>query len=635
VEEVCQSLFESNPHPMWIFDAETLVFLAVNNAAVQSYGYSREEFLSMTIKDIRPEADVNHLIRQLSDITPFLNQSGEWQHRKKDGTIIDVEITTHGIIFNGRNARLVLAHDITERKRAERILKNNEERLRLALEVADMGTFECDLVHSRATFSERLEQIYGLAPNTTLTYEEFVQLIHPEDRDWFHTMTDRAIKEATTCSLEFRIVRPDGTLRWVAGKGQVYLNENNVPTRMVGVAMDVTEQKRAEQALKESEEQLRQAQKMEAIGKLAGGIAHDFNNLLTAILVQCEFLLKQINREDSIHSKIYEIKRAGERAAALTKQLLAFSRKQVLQPKTLCLNDIVSDLNNMLKRLIGEHIELITLLDPKCGFVKADQGQLEQVIMNLVVNARDAMPQGGKLIIQTKNVNLNNTYAQSHVSVKPGKYVMLAISDNGIGMDEATKKRIFEPFFTTKELGKGTGLGLSTVYGIIKQSGGNIWVYSEPKFGSVFKIYLPHVEENIETLTPSTAQTEELSGAETILLVEDEDMVRQLTREILELYGYKILEAQHAKEAISISEQYNGPIHMMITDVIMPKTSGKELANILSKVRPEMCVLYMSGYTDDAIVHHGVLDKHTNFIQKPFTPETLAQAVKKVLKKLS
>jgi two-component system, cell cycle sensor histidine kinase and response regulator CckA len=634
-EDSYRVLFECNPQPMWVFDSQTLAFLAVNEAAIHHYGYSREEFLSMTIKDIRPSTEVNNLLNRLSSVMPSHNLSGEWIHRKKDGTIIDVEIVSHSLIFNGREARLVLANDITARKQATQALKASEERLRLALEVADMGTFDCDLINNQARFSERLEQIYGLAPNTILSYESFIGILHPDDREHFRSSMEYSITEGVTHSIEFRAIRPDGNIRWITGRAQTYYDMNGIATRMIGVAIDITEQRRAEQALKESEEQLRQAQKMEAIGKLAGGIAHDFNNLLTAILVQCDFLLMQMKFEDPLHNKVLEIKKAGDRAAALTKQLLAFSRKQVLQPKTLRLNDIVSDLYNMLKRLIGEHIELIIVLDPDCGYVKADQGQVEQVIMNLVVNSRDAMPNGGKLTIETKNVSLDSIYARSHISVQPGEYVMVAISDNGVGMTDDTKRRIFEPFFTTKELGKGTGLGLSTVYGIVKQSGGNIWVYSELNQGTVFKIYLPRIEEKVDEEIKEEVSVEIPCGTETILLVEDEDMVRELTREILELYGYKILEAPHPDEAISICHRYNGPIHMMITDVVMPKISGKQLADRLSKVRPEMSVLYMSGYTDEAIVHHGMLDNNINFIQKPFTPETLAQTVRRLIRNCS
>ncbi|HEY0321200.1 MAG TPA: response regulator [Pyrinomonadaceae bacterium] len=380
-------------------------------------------------------------------------------------------------------------------------------------------------------------------------------------------------------------------------------------------------------------EQLRQSQKLESVGQLAGGIAHDFNNLLTAINGYSELTLRRLQTADPLRQNIVEIKKAGDRAASLTRQLLAFSRKQVLQPKVLDLNSIVSDLEKMLCRLIGEDLELRTVLEPQLGSIKADPGQIEQVLMNLTVNARDAMPHGGKLIIETENVYLDKDYAGQHIAVNPGPYVMLAVSDTGTGMDEKTRARIFEPFFTTKEAGKGTGLGLSTVYGIVKQSGGNIWVYSEVGRGTSFKVYLPRVDEGAQEYKRSAEPEEAIQGAETILLAEDDDMVRKLASEVLSLYGYQVLEAANGGAALLICERHKEPIHLLVTDVIMPEMSGRELANRLSQLRPEMKVLYMSGYTDNAIVHQGVLDEETHFIQKPFAPDALARKVREVLGK--
>jgi len=384
-------------------------------------------------------------------------------------------------------------------------------------------------------------------------------------------------------------------------------------------------------ALRQSQEQLLQAQKLEAVGLLAGGVAHDFNNLLTVIGGYSNLLLRAAAEDDPGRHKIQEIVNASDRAASLTRQLLAFSRKQVLQPKVLNLNSVVPNMKRMLQRLIGEDIELRTVLQADLGNVKADPGQMEQIMMNLVVNARDAMPAGGKLTIETANVSLDETYARHHVSVVPGPYVMLAVSDSGVGMEEETKEHIFEPFFTTKALGKGTGLGLSTVYGIVKQSGGNIWVYSEIGKGTTFKIYLPRVDQTAEDYKP-VAAADRPKGTETILLVEDAEMVRNLAREVLEESGYLVLEAATGKAASRICEEYKETIHLLLTDVVMPEMSGRELANQLLSARPEMCVLYMSGYTDDTIVHHGVLEKGINFIEKPFSPDALAQKVREALK---
>ena len=382
---------------------------------------------------------------------------------------------------------------------------------------------------------------------------------------------------------------------------------------------------------KQLEQQFRQAQKMESVGQLAGGIAHDFNNMLTVIMGYSALLLQKLRTDDPLRSLIEKIKVAGERASLLTKQLLAFSRKQVLQPRVLDLNAVLTNIDQLLQRLIGEDIGLITVPAPGLGRVKVDPSQIEQVIVNLTVNARNAMPQGGKLTIETANVELGNAYAREHVSVTPGPYVMLAVSDTGCGMNAETQARIFEPFFTTKEPGKGTGLGLSTVYGIVKQSDGNIWVYSEPGRGSTFKIYLPRIEEAVETVEPGAVPTRTFRGSETILLVEDEDSVRRLARSILQANGYTVLEAHHGKEAILLSGRHEGPIHLMITDIVMPEMSGRELAERLKPSRPDMKVLFMSGYTDKAIVHHGELDPGTEFLQKPFTPDALLRKVREGL----
>jgi len=391
----------------------------------------------------------------------------------------------------------------------------------------------------------------------------------------------------------------------------------------LAVVLDITNRRQLE-------DQLRQAQKMEAVGMLAGGVAHDFNNLLTIITGYSQLILNNLRPDDLNRHSVEQIMRAGERAGALTKQLLAFSRRQVLQPKVVDINRLVTSMTTMLQRLIGEDVDLRIVLRPDVGRVHADPGQVEQVMMNLVVNARDAMPKGGILTVETSNVELDESYASRHIEVKSGPYVMLGVSDNGAGMDEATRARLFEPFFTTKGAGKGTGLGLSTVFGIVKQSGGSLQVYSEPGSGTSVKVFLPRIEQPA-ALDPEAQKKVIRRGHETVLLVEDDDMVRNLVRETLERDGYTVIDANNPLEARRASDKYPGTIHLLITDVVMPKTNGRELAEQLLKRRPNMRVLYMSGYTDNAIASSGVLQKEMAFLQKPFTPVALTGKVREVL----
>ncbi|MGB7575046.1 MAG: ATP-binding protein [Thermodesulfobacteriota bacterium] len=396
---------------------------------------------------------------------------------------------------------------------------------------------------------------------------------------------------------------------------------------------DITELKRAEEEKAVLHEQLRQSQKVEAIGRLAGGIAHDFNNLLTVIKGYSQLSSFELKEGDPLRVNIDEIQNAAERAASLTRQLLAFSRRQVMEMKVLDLNTLLRDLEKMLRRVIGEDIEMVIQLAEDLGRVRADVGQIEQVIMNLAVNAKDAMPSGGKLTIETANVELDESYARSHVDVRHGHYVMFSVSDTGVGMTPEVRERIFEPFFTTKEMGKGTGLGLSTTYGIVKQSEGHIWVYSVQGKGTTFKIYLPRVNEPLEEIRKEVLKEELPRGNETILIVEDEEDVRKLAGKILEKQGYRILETFNGDDALVACKRRKSPIHLMLADIIMPGMSGSELAKLLKPLYPEIKILYMSGYTDNAVVRHGVLEKGVNYIQKPFTMEGLARKVREVLDK--
>jgi PAS domain S-box-containing protein len=529
-------------------------------------------------------------------------------------------------------ANRVLKDEITERRKTENALRSAEEKYRSIFENAVEGIFQSTPGGQFISVNPAMARIYGyaspeemIAEHTDIEQQHYVQA---ERRTEFKRLLD---EHSFVQGFESEVYRKDESTFWASENVRVVRDDDSRVIYYEGTIEDITERKRTEEALRESEDRLRQSQKIEGIGQLAGGIAHDFNNILTAISGYSELALRRLASDHPLRRNFEEIKKAGDRAASLTRQLLAFSRKQILQPKVINLNVVVPDMDKMLRRLIGEDIDLLTVLDPELGNVKADPGQIEQVILNLAVNARDALPKGGKLTIETANVYLHEDYAHAHVAVRPGPYVMLAVSDNGCGIDEETQKRIFDPFFTTKGVGKGTGLGLSTVYGIVKQSEGNIWVYSEIGKGTTFKVYLPRFdeveEEQAEVVTNLPPSTE----GQVVLLVEDEEMVRQMSREILELNGYHVLEAQHGKEALLVSDQHDGHIDLMVTDVVMPQMGGRELAEHLAKSRPETKVLYLSGYTNDAIVHHGVLEENLNFLQKPFTTDAFARKVHEVL----
>jgi len=620
-EERYRDLFESNPYPMWVFDLETLRFLAVNDAAVSHYGYSRDEFLKLTIADIRPSEDIPRLREHVYRKTPGAGIA-EWRHCKKDGTIIDVEISSQEMRFGKREAQLVLALDITVRKKTEAALRESEERYRDLVENAHDIIYSHDLAGNYTSVNKAGQVITGYTREEALKLN-LADTVAPEWRDKAKDMMRRKLAGERVTAYEMELIAKDG--RRVAVEVNTKLvYEKGKPFAVQGIARDVTERKQLE-------DQLRQSQKMEAIGQLAGGVAHDFNNLLTAIIGYSGLALQRMEDESPLKPYIEEIKKAGDRAANLTRQLLAFGRKQILQPLPLNLNDVITDLNKMLRRLIGEDIRLAARLDLDLKKIKADPGQIEQVLMNLVVNARDAMPRGGNLTIETANIQIDEEYAGRHIGVHSGGYVMLAVSDNGTGMDHETEAKIFEPFFTTKDKGKGTGLGLSTVYGIIKQSGGNIWVYSELGHGTTFKIYLPQVDDPVTTVPAKIEDDSIPGGSETVLLVEDEDVVRGLAQRILEEAGYRVIAANGGEEAVTWCANNAETIHLLLTDVVMPDTSGKELAERLTSLRPQTKVLFMSGYTDEAIVHHGVLDSNVEFLQKPFTPTALSRKVRQVL----
>ena len=468
-------------------------------------------------------------------------------------------------------------------------------------------------------------QVFGYEPEEVLAdTDAWYSRLSPEDTAIVRASQEQAVARRQSQTVEYRFRHRDESVRWIQTTFVPVGHGSGDVTRVDGISRDVTQQRRLE-------EQFRQAQKMEAVGMLAGGVAHDFNNLLTVIMSYSDLLLDDLESTDPRRADLEEIRKAAAGAAGLTRQLLAFSRQQVLEPQVLDLNAVVTGAGNMLQRLIGDDVGLVTVLAPDLGAVKADPGQLEQVIMNLAVNARDAMPEGGKITVETGNVDLDATYTAEHTPVSPGPYVLISVSDTGDGMDEETKRRIFEPFFTTKEKGKGTGLGLSTVYGIVKQTGGFIWVYSEPGHGTTFKIYLPRVDEQAEAEQRGTATPQSVHGTETVLLAEDAGSLRAVARQILQRNGYTVLEAADGKSALDEAAGHEGPIHLLITDVIMPEMSGRQLAERLKDRRPELKVLFVSGYADDAIVRHGILEPGIAFLQKPFSPESLARKVREVL----
>jgi two-component system, cell cycle sensor histidine kinase and response regulator CckA len=533
-------------------------------------------------------------------------------------------------LVKGRVAEYALTRAVRyaiERKRAEETLAQSERKYRGLFEDAGDAIFIADAKTAIILdANKRAEKLLGMPRR------EIIGM----NRADLHPKTDEFAREFRS-HVEAGMVT-DAESVVVDGKGRRIPVRINATTfelggRKViqGIFRDISERKHAEKERGRLEDQLRMSQKMEAIGSLAGGIAHDFNNLLSVILSYTGFAMDALRNGDPVKDDLLEVQKAGDHAATLTRQLLAFSRKQVLQPETLDLNGIAAGTEKMLRRILGEDMDFVQVLAPDLGPVRADPGQIEQVLMNLAVNARDAMPDGGKLTIETSNVEIDEEYAALHAGVKAGAYVQLAVSDTGCGMDETTRAKIFEPFFTTKENGKGTGLGLSMVYGIVKQSGGDIWVYSEPGRGSTFKIRLPRELSATAAKSSAPSVVKRATGTETILVVEDERALGKVARRTLEAAGYTVLAAVDGEEALGVSARNAGDIHLLLTDVVMPRMSGRALAEELAKARPTMRVLYMSGYTDNAIVHHGVLDEGTHFLAKPFSATVLARKVREAL----
>ena len=738
-------LMEQASDGICITDGRTV--LDVNTRGCEMLGYERDELLGLDLAELNDPAGLGNAPLRLAEIRAGKTLVSERLLRRRDGTLLQVEVSAKAL-EDGRIQ--AIARDITERKRAEEALRSSLRQYDELLNSVEGIVWEADARTFRFTFvSKQAEAILGYPAGQWLSEESFwVDHLHDEDRAWAVAACSMATRAGHSHNLEYRMVAADGRVVWLRDMVTVTLADGE-PAKLRGIMVDITERKRAEEALRSTEqcyrdlvenakdiiythdlegrylslnkageevtgytreeavgkslaqvvapeylekaremvakklsgegptiydleiiakdgrrvavevssrllyrdgqpvavqgiardvterrqleEQLRQAQKMEAVGRLAGGVAHDFNNLLTIIGGYTTLILRKMGPADPLREKAEGVKEAADRAAELTRQLLAFSRKQILQPRVIDLNELIHGTGTMLRALISEDYEIVTALQPGVGRINADPGQVEQILMNLLVNARDAMPGGGKIVIETADVDLGGDYASTHIAARPGPYVMLAVTDSGTGMDAETQKHIFEPFFTTKDVSKGTGLGLATVYGIVKQSGGSIWVYSEPGAGTTFKIYMPRVEEEAEAGGPQEKQASRPTGSETVLLVEDDPAVGAFARDVLEECGYRVLVAADPADALRLCEGHDGPVQLLLTDVVMPRMNGRQLALAASGLRPEMRVLYMSGYTDDAILRRGLLDPDLPFIQKPFTPDALEVKVREVL----
>ncbi len=617
-----QQILSGTRESIAIHDADGRI-IEQNAAHRALLGYPDEELLGKTAAYFM-EGGKDESGGTMESLLKWASYSGEARCRAKSGKWVDVELSA--LILRDDAGEIsgyaTFMKDVTRSKSVQEALQESEERFAAFMNHSSVVAFLRD-DKGRYVFVNRAFEKYVGRPSSDVMDKTVFDIWPVEIAKDLSSTDKRVLAMGQPMELYERTVLAGQEAReWLAikfpfrdRKGRNYVG---------GVSIDVTERKNLG-------EQLRQSQKMEAVGRLAGGVAHDFNNLLTIIMGYCDLLLRESLIDANQRGKIEEIKKAGERAAILTRQLLAFSRKQVLAPRVLDLNTVVENLRKMIERLIGEDVEFSTIPHAHLNLVKADPGQVEQIIMNLVVNARDAMPSGGKLTIETANIEFDESHGHSHPPGVTGHYVMIAVSDTGTGMDRETQKHIFEPFFTTKEPGKGTGLGLATVYGIVKQSEGFMRVCSEVGVGSTFKIYFPCVLEGQQPPLTNRLEPDELIGTETVLVAEDEDSLRLLIRETLERYGYNVLEAANAEKVFSLSSQYLGPIHLLVTDVVMPQMSGCEVAARVALARPGVRVLYISGYSDDAIVRHEVLDPSGAFLQKPFSPYALGVKVRQVL----
>jgi two-component system cell cycle sensor histidine kinase/response regulator CckA len=629
-EERFRSVVENAPEGIVVHTNAVIRY--ANPAAVSILGAGQaEELLGRSLMGyVHPSyhSAVEERIRlshQSGVPSPLMEQ--EWI--TADGKLVDVEVSAVPFVHEQQNGALVFFHDVTERKRAEEARRRTQALLQSVMEGTSDAVYVKDeegrylLANSSVTraMGRPVEEIIG---------RDDLSLWPPGVGEQIRAVDQAIMKERRTVTVEERVTLHDGsTATFFSAKGPMIDDRGNV-VGLFGISRDVTEKNRIEQERARLQEQLQQSQKIESVGRLAGGVAHDFNNLLTVINGYASMLLGEVRQESAIHGALVEIEKAGSRAAELTRQLLAFSRKQLIEPKVLDLNRVVEDVTKMLRRLLGEDILVSTVLAPGLGRVLADSGQMHQLLMNLAVNARDAMPDGGKFIIETENVEVDAGYVAAHAESRPGSYVQLTVTDDGVGMDQETRQRAFEPFFTTKAIGEGTGLGLSMVYGIVKQNEGWISLYSEPGRGTTFRIYLPRVDRP-EVPFSDESSAASLNGKETVLVVEDQDDVRKLTCAVLTRFGYKVLHAANGHEALQLCQRHDGKLDLLLTDVVMPEMTGRDLADRIVGLRPGIRVVYMSGYTGNLMAQKEVLESGAAYISKPFSPQGLATKLREVL----
>ncbi len=622
-----RQLFDVNPQPLLIYDLETLGFLAVNDAAVQKYGYQRDEFLNMTLRDLHPPDEHKRLLENIAQVTTGLDVAGFWKHRKKTGEIILVDIVSHTLEFEGRSAEMFHAHDVTEIKRSEQKLKENQDFLKAVLDNLPVGIAvnSVDPTVTASYINDNFTKFYRTTHQDISDPDSFWEAVY-EDPGFREEIKARVLEDCASGDPQRMFWRDIPITR--KGEETTYITARNTPIQdnkiMISAVWDVTEQVRLAA-------QYQQAQKMESVGRLAGGVAHDYNNMLSIIIGYTQLAQLRTPPDHPVCAQLQEIMKAAQRSAALTRQLLAFARQQAISPKILDINRTISGMLEMLRQLIGENIDLLWEPGDISRHIKMDPSQLDQLLTNLCINARDAIEDVGKITIETATVTFDEAYCARHVGFIAGDFVLMAVSDDGFGMDSATLKNIFEPFFTTKKDNKGTGLGLATVYGIVKQNNGFINVYSEPDSGTTFKIYLPACD-NCLSDDPGVSTAELSKGrGELILLIDDEAALVNITGNMLEQLGYQVIKAYNPAEAIALAKQHAQQIDLLITDVVMPEMNGRDLSNMLQQLYPELKTLYMSGYTANVIAHRGVLEDNVNFIQKPLFFNELAEKVRSAL----